>query len=393
MGEMGEMGNIAKNLSHGLDETLVAADWPPLEATEVDRLLAHFPALAGGGQIQWHSPRPYSAAVTVDTSVGTVFVKRYHRQVRDVAGLSEEHAFMAHLRRRGAPVCQVLAARNGQTALSEGDWTYEVHTLAPGSDLYRDVHSWAPFLKTGHAHAAGQALARFHLAAQGYMAPARSATVLVSSFHLFSAPDPLAAMARQVHSTPALLDYLSARPWQNAVRQVLLPFHHRLQSFQAQLAPLWTHNDWHGSNLLWRRSGSADEVCTIVDFGLADRTCALYDLGTAIERSIINWQGVLEHRDAHVQWAQLRALLSGYHAVCPLARIDWQALAALLPVLHAEYALSELNYFSGVLQDERAAALAYDGYFIGHAQWFAEAEGRRLLAFIAEFDPECEAAA
>ena len=55
------------------------------------------------------------------------------------------------------------------------------------------------------------------------------------------------------------------------------------------LAPLWTHNDWHASNLLWSSREPHAEVASILDFGLSDRTSAVYDLATAIERNTIPW--------------------------------------------------------------------------------------------------------
>ena len=38
---------------------------------------------------------------------------------------------------------------------------------------------------------------------------------------------------------------------------------------------------------------------------------------------------------------------------------------------HVEFALSELEYFAGVTGSAANAELAYDGYLIGHARWFA----------------------
>jgi hypothetical protein len=46
---------------------------------------------------------------------------------------------------------------------------------------------------------------------------------------------------------------------------------------------------------------------------------------------------------------------------------------------HAEFALSEADYFLGVLHSEKKARMAYDGWLVGHARWFRCEGGERLL--------------
>jgi len=46
---------------------------------------------------------------------------------------------------------------------------------------------------------------------------------------------------------------------------------------------------------------------------------------------------------------------------------------------HAEFALSEADYFLGVLHSEEKAVAAYDGWLVGHAQWFDSIAGCNLL--------------
>ena len=50
---------------------------------------------------------------------------------------------------------------------------------------------------------------------------------------------------------------------------------------------------------------------------------------------------------------------------------------------HAEFALSEADYFLGVLHSAEKARMAYDGWLVGHARWFRSAAGKRLLDAIA----------
>ena len=63
----------------------------------------------------------------------------------------------------------------------------------------------------------------------------------------------------------------------------------------------------------------------------------------------------------------------------PLSSEEAAALAPMTALCHAEFALSEADYFLGVLHSEEKAAMAYDGWLVGHARWFSSAPGRKLL--------------
>jgi len=112
------MSTTAK--AHGMDGTLVEADWLPLTLVEVRALLVDLPNCGEPIEILSVSPRPFSAASVVATRTGRVFIKRHHRTVRDREGLLEEHRFMKHLREHGAPVPRVFAASSGETAMERG---------------------------------------------------------------------------------------------------------------------------------------------------------------------------------------------------------------------------------------------------------------------------------
>lgn len=353
---------MSRLLAHGMGTEPVDPDWPPLTEVEVEEVV-------GPARVLWRSPRPLSAAALVEREGQRLFVKRHHRSVRTPAGLAEEHAFLRHLRGRGAPVVEVLATAR------RGEWVYEVHSAGVGTDLYQDALSWSPFRSEGHARAAGAALAGLHLAAEGFTAPRRRPQPLVSSFTVFAGTDPLAALEVYVAERPALATALTGRPWRDDVRRVHLPFHRRLAPHLPGLEPLWTHNDWHASNLLW--DDVAGEVSTVLDFGLSDRTTAVHDLSTAIERNTVQW---LEP-SFPVRLDQVDALLDGYTSVRPLRPGESAALPELLPLVHAEFALSELEYFHGVTGSAENTELAYD-YFVGHAEWFGTADGVRLLEYV-----------
>ncbi|GHA67745.1 hypothetical protein GCM10010345_84300 [Streptomyces canarius] len=234
-------------------------------------------------------------------------------------GLAEEHAFLRHLRRHGALVVLVL-----DTA-ERGEWAYEVHSAGVGMDLYRDALSWSPFRSAVHAHAAGEALSRLHLAAEGFDTPRRRVQPLVASFTVFASSEPLLALEGHVAERRGLAEALRHFPWREDTERVLVPLHERLSPHLDGLAPLWTHNDWHASNLLWDADG---QVATVLDFGMSDRTTAVHDLATAIERNAVQWlQPGYPVREEYAV-----ALLEGYRSVRPLTADETAALPALLPL-------------------------------------------------------------
>ncbi|WP_039789991.1 phosphotransferase enzyme family protein [Herbaspirillum huttiense] len=374
--------HLTRVISHGMGVEPVISDWPALTSAEVARVLRHYPDVGQPLRLEWHSPRPFSAACVMQTESGPIIVKRHHARVRDVAALAEEHRFVAHLQARGLPVSSALATPEGATALADEYWTYEVFPLAPGVDLYREAMSWTPFTSCAHARSAGQMLARLHQASAGYDAPARPARPLVSSFTIFSQEDPVRPLQHYIEQRPAIADYLENRPWRGEVAQHLLPWHAALKPYLDEFVPLWTHNDWHASNLLWSDATPEAQVQTVLDFGLCDRTCALHDLATAIERNIVEWLAIPQRAVQLVHLDLLDAMLDGYAATVPLTARQMRALAALLPLVHAEFALAELAYFHGVTRSANNAALAYDAYYLGHAAWFNSTAGRALLARI-----------
>ena len=370
-----------------MDGTLVAPDWPSLTFAELHPLLAQFPSLGEPIRIESFSPRPFSAASIVATreSHGAekrVFVKRHHRTVRDREGLLEEHRFLAHLLVHGVPVPRVLASAAGETAISLGESTYEIHEIPSGIDLYEDAISWIPFRTAAHAHSAGQALAHLHLAAKSFAAPSRAVRPLVASFTIFAAADPAAEMKRYLAARPSLAQHKAVHACAEQAVELLAPFHAELVPVFPALHPLWTHNDLHGSNLFWSDAGSRAYATAVIDFSLADRTNAMHDIAHAIERNIVEWL-VLVNNPAHpdrvpIHFDHLHALLDGYDSVRPLSCQEAAALAPVVALSHAEFALSEADYFLGVLHSEERAAMAYDGWLVGHARWF-RGPGQKLI--------------
>jgi len=373
----------AMTKAHGMDGTLVEPDWPALTFEEVRGLLAEFPGCGEPLRILSVSPRPFSAASVVATGSGRVFIKRHHRTVRDRAGLLEEHRFMEYLRGTGAPVPRVFASAAGETAIERGEWSYEVHEVPEGVDLYEEAISWTPFFTAAHAHSAGQALARLHLAAQGFAAPRRKPRPLVAGFTIFAAANPGAEMEHYLAARPLLAQHAETHGRCEQALELLAPFHAELLPLLPALPALWTHNDLHASNLLWSEDGDAAHATAIIDFGLADRTNAAYDLAQAIERNIVEWLALMQDSahpdDVAVHLDHLEALLAGYESVRPLSAAEAAALAPMTALCHAEIALSEADYYLGVLHSEEKARVASDDYMVGHARWFRGAGGEKLL--------------
>jgi Ser/Thr protein kinase RdoA (MazF antagonist) len=366
---------------HGMAGECEAAHWPPLTHAEVAALLALYPAVRGPLQIVWHSPRPLSAACLVHSADAMVFVKRHHIVVRSVAALGEEHCLMDHLRDRGIPIPRVLAAGNGERVARMGDWVYEVHARAAGNDTYRDAISWAAPGSAAHARTAGTMLARLHAAAAGYRAPQRSTHLLVARAELLCAADPLAALEAQLPDRPALAAYLSRRDWKAELAATLAPWHGALHERLQQQPTLWTHGDWHVSNLCWSGIDDAATVTGVLDFGLAAATFALFDLATAIERNAVAWLA-LDTGTAAARIGIALALVDGYRQVLPLGAADVHLLANLLPLVHLDFALSEVEYLRTTGHAPAAADVAYHTFLRGHAAWFATPAGRSLLAAI-----------
>lgn len=369
--------------AHGMDGTLVEPDWPPLTLAEVRELLAAFPGCGEPIEILSVSPRPFSAASVVAAGTGRVFIKRHHRAVRDREGLLEEHRFLNHLRAHGAQVPRVFANSSGETAIESGEWTFEVHEAIAGVDIYEEALSWTPFRSMAHARLAGEALARLHQASRGFDAPLRKTQPLVASFTIFAADDASSAMKHYMAARPALADDAVAREGCEEALELLAPFHAQLRPLLSTLRPLWTHNDPHASNFLWSDACDNARAVAVIDFGLADRTNAVYDLAQAIERNIVEWLELrpgLEGVDgAPIHLDHLEAMLDGYESVQPLSDAEAAALAPMTALCHAEFALSEADYFRGVLHSEEKARVASIDYLVGHARWFRGAGGQKLL--------------
>ncbi|MFI5778066.1 phosphotransferase enzyme family protein [Nocardia sp. NPDC051570] len=331
---------------------MAESDWPPLTLDEIDDAV----------EIEWRSPRPLSTTARVRLAMGeSVVVKRMAVALRDAAALGEEHAFTDHLRARGMPIPAVRS-------WLRGEFGYERYELGVGEDRYRGVFSWTPYLSVAHAASAGRMLARSHGAAEGFDAPERPPRPLTAALCV----DPIATVERYAAARPAVAAFLTGRRWRDELSWPTVDI--------AELAPLWTHNDWHGTNLLW----CGDEVGTVFDFGLANRTTAVFDLAVAIERFAVDWIALRDGGPAGVRADQLAAFLRAYREIRPLSPAERRALPQLFPLAHIAYELSEIDYFLAVVPrpNRENAEIAYRDYLVGHLHWAGSAAGRDFLALL-----------
>jgi Ser/Thr protein kinase RdoA (MazF antagonist) len=195
-------------------------------------------------------------------------------------------------------------------------------------------------------------------------------------------------LSRYLNRRPALDCDANTRADAGVALELLAPFHDELRPLLPQLSPLWTHNDPHASNFLWNGSGADVRTAVIIDFGLADRTNAVHDLAHAIERNIVEWLALLANPKADeipVHFDHLAALLEGYESVRPLTETERRTLSPMLALCHAEFALSEADYFLGVLHSREKAQMASRGYLVGHARWFHTRTGSQLLAWLRQY--------
>ncbi len=293
----------------------------------------------------------------------TVVVKRMPVALRDDDALAEEHAFMDHLRAQGMPIPAVWSR-------TSGEFSYEFQRPGAGADAYRSAFSWSPYRSRAHAEAAGRMLARMHRAARGYDAPARPTRPLLAAL----CTDPVAAIEQHAAARPAVAEFLSERDW----RADLGAAPRAVEA--SDLEPLWTHNDWHGTNLLW----SGDEITSVFDFGLANRTAAVFDLAVAIERFAVDWIALRDSGSAQIHAEQLAAFLRGYREVRPLTSRERVILPEIFPLAHVRYELSEIDYFLSVLPESNRdnAEIAYRSYLMGHLHWAESSGGHAFLELL-----------
>lgn len=328
-----------------------------------------------------------SAAAVVKAGNKKLFVKRHHSSVRSVSDIRCEHAFIGYLHNHAIKVPHVYSDENGETAFVRGEYIYEVSDALTGEDLYKDRMSWSYYFFPKHAYNAGKALANLHLASERFSGTAKDFGPLCNSAEVIVSGDPLAKLQAIIGERPVLAGSIlqattSLGSFFERFSRVHLPFIEKLAGRDSAIKSGYTHGDWHPSNMSWTDGGEEAEVDCIFDFGLSNLTFLQHDIALALERSCIDWLGI-----SGTGWdrAGLIAFLRGYDSVKELSPEDLRLVADVLPVCHLEYALSEAEYFGGVLNRTDNVVLAYETYLFGHSEFFRSPEGTELQETVANF--------
>ncbi|MDO5026167.1 MAG: phosphotransferase [Trueperella sp.] len=361
---------------------IVEPTWPVISDDDAARVCAQIPDLpAEFAEVTWFSGRPMAAACRAELTDGTaLFIKRYSPALMVAPDLAAKHQFVNTLHAQHFPAVPFLSFATGQTWLQD-HWFYEVSPWAPGTDPYRQLTSWQAPSNTRHWREIGRTAAQLRKAAADIPAPQVFPTVYQTRTRLVLG-NPLDAWEQWVKDFPELAQYLADRDFPADLTLT--------EPFAAQLAELatepmrWTHGDLHASNLLW----SGDQVCSVIDFGMAHPNPPLLDLAIAIERHAIDWLGITAG-NLHGARPQVAAeIIAGYQEVLPLTANERRYLPALIALCQVEAGLVTVEYSRRAPVPAANADWAYDVYFKEHLQWFHTTPGQEFLAQISSMTGE-----
>ena len=149
--------------------------------------------------------------------------------------------------------------------------------------------------------------------------------------------------------------------------------------------PLWTHNDLHASNLFW--SDTSDDApvprqSSISVWPTAPTPSTI--MAHAIERNIVEWLA-LDARSAQPGEGCLctsiicTRCLRVMNLCAPLSDEEAAALAPMAALCHAEFALSEADYFLGVLHSPEKARSGLRRLARGPRALVSQRGGQKLL--------------
>lgn len=378
------MAEFPQNMGHGMGESLEPKDWQDISASDLVHLQQLYPQLQGKTAVLWRSPRPFSSAMLVQAGEAIYFIKRSHRSFRSAADLLQEHQLIQYLSVQGISVPVLVVSQAGSTAVELGNWSCEVHEKADGFDLYADQLSWKPFFCAAHAAKAGEKLATIHSAVHDYsVLHGRTATYLISNQNLLESDDIADAIQQRIKRSAALTAYFADKELDQTWLVQLRSVHEKIKSAMQQAAKIWTHNDFHASNLLWTDQSDEADISTVIDFGLADRNTAIYDLAVTIERNFIDWLALAQGPEIYIDEAGLAAFVQAYMHRAGFSK-ELEILPDLIKIVHTDFALSELEYFAGITCNLKHADAAYYDWLIAHTAWFFQPQGQQFCQKMAQ---------
>ena len=284
---------------------------------------------------------------------------------------------MDHLREHGIPVPEA------RTAGSHGGFVYEIQELGIGEDLYQSTFSWSPYQPL-HPGEAGVMLARLHTSAEALPGPGpalASVEIRLLDFRLdrsdrgdradrrpaaaarrLPGGARLALRRRAAHAPVPSAPGAVPRRTRAAVDPQRLAWHELVVAGRrahpgAHLGPRLRPRRPHHRRL---RPGDRDRE---VRGGL----------GRSARR-----------RPRERPRAPTSVIPPRLHRIRPVSGAEFFALPLLFPLCHAEYQLSEIDYFLSVVPggSEKNAEIAYRDWFLGHTKWQKSEEGQAFLGLL-----------
>lgn len=253
-----------------------------------------------------------SPKVVLETSTGTVLIKRRSPGKASAPHVSFCHAIQTHLSKRSFPLARLIPTQTGQGALMLDGFVYEVFEFISGKRYDRTIPPTAE---------AGRALAYFHRLLADYAGPGSPVT---GSYHgvakvaetLRALPTALKVPAME-HTTPrlaALYEHAAVRVRETGIagwpRQII-------------------HSDYHPGNVIFADKG----VRAVVDFDSARIGPRAIDVANGALQFSVTRTGLDPMAwPVELDVKRLEAFLGAYDAVegCILSRAECRAIPWLM---------------------------------------------------------------
>lgn len=230
------------------------------------------------------------------------------------------HRVQAHLVQAGFPVAKLSVSRtDGRALVQIRDHLYELFEFVPGQ----------PFQQTAaETQEAGAMLARFHQAAEGFVAPP-SLPAPRGDYHDLSAVRTGLCAIRAALSAHDSFSGKEAE-LEEIVEFLLAQYDRAAERVNAAGFASWPerliHSDWHPGNLLFRNY----KVIAVVDYDSVRYSRAVVDAANgALQFSILAGGDPADWPD-HLDEERLGAFLAGYESSDPILPPQRQCLPALM---------------------------------------------------------------